>query len=81
MTDSTLYAITQPDTNALDPLLELLRKAKDWEDLLAFYDYPVEHWVHIRTINPIESTFATVRLWSKQSQSCGSRTTTLASRP
>jgi len=30
--------------------------------LLAFYDYPAEHWVHLRTTNPIESTFATVRL-------------------
>ncbi len=36
--------------------------AKDREELLAFYDYPAEHWVHIRTTNPIESTFATVRL-------------------
>jgi len=30
--------------------------------LLAFYDYPAEHWIHLRTTNPIESTFATVRL-------------------
>jgi len=35
---------------------------EDEEDLLAFYDYPAEHWVHLRTANPIESTFATVRL-------------------
>ena len=33
----------------------------DLEELLAFYDYPAEHWVHLRTTNPIESTFATVR--------------------
>ena len=33
----------------------------DLEQLLAFYDYPAEHWVHLRTTNPIESTFATVR--------------------
>ena len=52
--------------------------AKDREDLLAFYDYPAEHWVHIRTTNLIESTFATVRLRSKRSRSCGSRATTLA---
>ena len=52
--------------------------AKDREELLAFYDYPAEHWVHIRTTNPIESTFATVRLRSKRSRSCGSRATTLA---
>ena len=35
---------------------------KDKEDLFRFYDYPAEHWSHIRTSNPIESTFATVRL-------------------
>lgn len=35
---------------------------KDREELLAFYDFPAEHWVHIRTTNPIESTFSTVRL-------------------
>ncbi|MCE0732829.1 IS256 family transposase [Halomonas sp. G15] len=52
--------------------------AKDRDELLAFYDYPAEHWVHIRTTNPIESTFATVRLRSKRSRNCGSRATTLA---
>ena len=35
---------------------------EDLDVLLAFYDYPAEHWVHLRTTNPIESTFATVRL-------------------
>lgn len=52
--------------------------AKDREELLAFYDYPAEHWVHIRTTNPIDSTFATVRLRTKRSRNCGSRATTLA---
>jgi len=52
--------------------------AKDREALLAFYDYPAEHWVHIRTTNPIESTFATVRLRTKRTRNCGSRETTLA---
>jgi transposase-like protein len=33
----------------------------DVEELLAFYDYPAQHWIHLRTTNPIESTFATVR--------------------
>lgn len=51
--------------------------AKDRDVLLAFYDYPAEHWVHIRTTNPIESTFATVRLRTKRSRNCGSRETTL----
>jgi len=56
--------------------MECLRKDRD--ELLAFYDFPAEHWVHIRTTNPIESTFATVRLRSKRSKNCGSRDTTLA---
>ncbi|APZ43259.1 IS256 family transposase [Acidihalobacter ferrooxydans] len=51
---------------------------KDREALLAFYDFPAEHWVRIRTTNPIESTFATVRLRTKRSRNCGSRDTTLA---
>ena len=51
--------------------------AKDRDALLAFYDFPAEHWVHIRTTNPIESTFATVRLRTKRSRNCGSRATTL----
>lgn len=52
--------------------------AKDRDSLLAFYDFPAEYWVHIRTSNPIESTFATVRLRTKRSRNCGSRNTTLA---
>ncbi len=51
---------------------------KDREEMLAFYDFPAEHWVHIRTTNPIESTFATVRLRTKRTRNCGSRDTTLA---
>lgn len=51
---------------------------KDRKELLAFYNFPAEHWVHIRTTNPVESTFATVRLRSKRSKNCGSRDTTLA---
>lgn len=51
---------------------------KDREELLAFYDFPAEHWIHIRTTNPIESTFATVRLRTKKTRNCGSRDTTLA---
>ena len=51
---------------------------KDRERMLAFYDFPAEHWVSIRTTNPIESTFATVRLRSNRTRNCGSRDTTLA---
>jgi transposase-like protein len=47
--------------------------AKDRDVLLAFYDFPAEHWVHIRTTNPIESTFATVRLRTRRTKGCGSR--------
>ncbi len=46
---------------------------KDREVLLTFYDFPAEHWVHLRTTNPIESTFATVRLRTAKTKGCGSR--------
>ncbi|MDA0638972.1 IS256 family transposase, partial [Nonomuraea sp. MCN248] len=45
----------------------------DLDELLAFYDYPAEHWVHLRTTNPIESTFATVRHRTKVTKGPGSR--------
>ena len=51
--------------------------AKDREQLLAFYDFPAEHWIHLRTTNPIESTFATVRLRTKKTKGSGSRTACL----
>jgi transposase-like protein len=50
---------------------------KDRETLLAFYDFPAEHWIHLRTTNPIESTFATVRLRTNRTKGCGSRTACL----
>ncbi len=43
------------------------------DTLLAFYDYPAEHWIHLRTTNPIESTFATVRLRQRVTKGPGSR--------
>ena len=51
--------------------------AKDRDVLLAFYDFPAEHWKHIRTTNPIESTFATVRLRTIKTKGCLSRMTAL----
>ena len=51
---------------------------KDRDALLTFYDYPAEHWKHIRTSNPIESTFATVRHRTKRTKGCLSRKTGLA---
>ena len=50
---------------------------KDRDNLLSFYDYPAEHWPHIRTTNPIESTFATVRLRTHKTKGCGSRIATV----
>jgi transposase-like protein len=50
---------------------------KDREVLLAFYDFPAEHWIHLRTTNPIESTFATVRLRTKRTKGSGSRIASL----
>ena len=45
---------------------------KDKDELLAFYDFPAEHWVHLRTTNPIESLFATIRLRTKRTKGHGS---------
>ena len=52
--------------------------AKDREPLLTFYDFPAEHWMHLRTTNPIESTFATVRLRTAKTRGCVSRAGILA---
>ena len=52
--------------------------AKDREALLAFYDFPAEHWKHIRTTNPIESVFATVRNRTRKTKGCLNRKTALA---
>ena len=45
----------------------------DLDVLLTFYDFPAEHWIHLRTTNPIESTFATVRLRTRVTKGPGSR--------
>ena len=50
----------------------------DTETLLAFFDFPAEHWIHLKTTNPIESTFATVRLRTKVTKGPGSRAAGLA---
>jgi putative transposase len=52
--------------------------AKDRAALLTFYDFPAEHWKHVRSSNPIESTFATVRLRTDRTKGCLSRETALA---
>jgi putative transposase len=50
----------------------------DAEELLAFFDFPAEHWIHLKTTNPIESTFATVRLRTKVTKGPGSKAAGLA---
>ncbi len=65
-----LYELKYPKT--------VEKLTKDREELLAFFDFPAEHWVHLRTTNPIESTFATVRLRTKKTKGCGSRVATLS---
>jgi putative transposase len=56
----------------------LAKLDRDWKQLTAFYDYPAEHWRHLRTTNPIESSFATVRLRTKVTKGAGSKAAALA---
>ena len=51
--------------------------SEDKKQLFSFYDFPAEHWKHIRTTNPIESTFPTVRHRTGQTKGCGNRTAML----
>ena len=74
-------------TRAFDAFLEKYRAkyegaclclSKDRDELLAFYDFPAEHWKHLRTTNPIESTFATIRLRHRRTKGNGTRRASLA---
>jgi putative transposase len=56
----------------------LAKLDRDWIQLTALYDYPAEHWRHLRTTNPIESAFATVRLRTRVTKGAGSKTAALA---
>jgi len=56
----------------------LAKLDRDWTQLTAFFDYPAEHWRHLRTTNPIESSFATVRLRTRVTKGAGSKTAALA---
>jgi putative transposase len=56
----------------------VLTLTKDKDSLFSFYDFPGKHWTHIRTTNPIESTFATVRLRTKRTKGMGTRKATLS---
>jgi transposase-like protein len=51
---------------------------KDQDELLTFFDFPAEHWIHLRTTNPIESTFSTVKVRTKRTKGAGSRKAGLA---
>ena len=51
---------------------------RDWDALVAFYDFPAEHWRHLRTTNPIESSFATVKLRTRVTKGAGSKQAALA---
>jgi len=65
-----------PDTGGKYPKA-VASLTKHQDELLAFYEFPAEHWEHIRTVNPIESTFATVRLRQRVTKGAGSRTKAL----
>jgi len=56
----------------------LAKLDKDWSALTAFYDFPAEHWRHLRTTNPIESSFATVKLRTRVTKGAGSKAAALA---
>jgi putative transposase len=87
-----LHEIWQAETRnaanqAFDHFLEKYRAkydaardclAKDRDVLLTFYDFPAEHWKHLRTTNPIESTFSTIRLRHRRTKGSGTRRTSLA---
>jgi len=70
--DRTVKRFGDKDTKAMDCL------EKDKEQMLAFYDFPAVHRQHIRTTNPIESTFATVRLRTNKTRNAVSRATILS---
>ena len=81
---------TQHDAEAaFDPFLEKYQPKyaaaceclpKDRNELLTFYDFPTEHWGHLRTTHPIESTFATIRLRHRKTKDNGTRQASLAIR-
>ena len=74
--EAAFDAFIETDAIKYEKAAECLKK--DREALLAFYDFPAEHWKHLRTTNPIESTFATVRHRTIRSKGCLSNKTALA---
>ena len=74
--DAALGAFAETYGVKYDKAVECL--IKDRQAMLAFYDFPAEHWKHLRTSNPIESTFATVRHRTVRTKGCLSNKTALA---
>jgi transposase-like protein len=78
-TDHALTAIKAFETDYGLKWPKAVGKITEHADvLLAFYDYPAEHWIHLRATNPIESTFATVRLRQRITKGPGSRAAGIA---
>jgi putative transposase len=67
-----------PEPEQVGGFAAVQRLIEDADVLLEFYKYPAEHWIHLRTTNPIESTFATVRLRTKVTKGPGSRAAGIA---
>lgn len=77
--ERALQAITAFEKSYGAKFSKAVKKITDGVDeLLAFYDFPAEHWIHLRTTNPIGSTFATVRLRTKVTKGAGSAAAALA---
>src|SRR5438128_11152590 len=79
----TRKRLTWRSISSRRPMVQSTRKPvdkvlKDREVLLTHFDFPVEHWIHLRTTNVIESTFATVRLRTNKTKGAGSRSAGLA---
>jgi transposase-like protein len=77
-TEATRAAKAFADTYGAKFPKAVAKIVDDLDVLLAFYDYPAEHWIHLRTTNPIESTFATVRHRQKLTRGPGNRAAGLA---
>ncbi|MBT2481829.1 IS256 family transposase [Streptomyces sp. ISL-94] len=77
--DHALKAVTEFDKTYGVKWPKAVKKIiDDVDELLSFYDFPAEHWIHLRTTNPVESTFATVRLRTKVTRGAGSAAAALA---
>ena len=80
MAESSIASLEFPESTGKDEMTDILRQgaqrmlAQAIREEIDDYDFPAEHWIHVRTTNPIESTFATVRLRAKRTKGSGART-------